>query len=76
MLALLAFVYNYRNIYILTVIVYILKMVNSKKYTIDNPRVHVSTRLLTKSDLDDLFPELNTSHKKLERLIKNERTRN
>ena len=51
-------------------------MVNCKKYNKDNPRVHVSTRLLTKDELDSLFPDLNTSHKKLERLIKNERTRN
>jgi len=44
-------------------------MVNSKKYTSDNPRVHISTRLKTKQQLDLLFPDLNTIHKKLKRLI-------
>ena len=44
-------------------------MVNKKKYDYENPRVLISTRLKTKKQLIDKYPEHNTIHKKLEALL-------
>lgn len=43
-------------------------MVNSKKY-IDDPRVHISTRLSVKNELADRFPRVKGLNKKLKKLL-------
>lgn len=50
-------------------------MVNVKKYDDSNPRVFISTRLKTKEKLNSLYTNLNTMHKKLEKLLKDNNER-